>query len=338
VSSGSAIWQTGALVAASTTSVRVGGSDVAVSRVGFGCASLMRLPSSRHRRNLVAAAIEAGITHFDVARMYGLGAAESELARALGARRHDVTIATKFGIEVSAVMQQLGRLQAPARALLARSRRTRTAVRSKRDLLVAPRVYDVAKARRSLDTSLQKLSVDHVDILFLHDPRPQDEIDGAALQEFLEQAKTAGKIRAWGMSLDDESGVEVLSRLADHGVVQLRHDVLGDTKPFPQSIAFGVLATHSLISRWLSQAPDARQGWTEQLGADPLERELLATLLLAHTLNQEGVVAALYSTTQPARLAIPASLVRSPLPSDQVDAFARCLAHDRDAILQLAAR
>jgi hypothetical protein len=298
----------------------------------------MRLPLASQRRNLIAAAIDAGLTHFDVARMYGLGAAESELGRALRGRRGEVTIATKFGLDASGVPRWLGSLQAPARALLARSSATRTAVRRRRDLFVSPRVYDRAKARDSLDTSLRKLSVDHVDILFLHDPRPQDQIDGAALGEFLEDARAAGKIRAWGMSLDNPSGAEVLSRLPDHGIVQLRHDVLAANRPRPRSIAFGALSRLSPISRWLSQAPDARRRWTEAIGIDPLERDLLANLLVAHTLKQEGVLACLYSTTQAPRLAGPAAVMRSSLPSERVDAFAHCLRLDREVILRLGAQ
>jgi aryl-alcohol dehydrogenase-like predicted oxidoreductase len=192
-------------VSASPTSVRLDRADVVISRVGFGCASIMRLPWARQRRDLIAAAIDAGLTHFDVARMYGLGAAEAELGRALRGRRNQVTIATKFGLNAGA-LRWLGRLQAPARALLARSTATRTAVRRQRDLFVTPRVYDVAQARRSLDLSLRRLATDHVDILFLHDPRPQDDI-GDGMTAFLEEAKAAGKIRAWGMSLGRRSAL-----------------------------------------------------------------------------------------------------------------------------------
>ena len=331
------ICETGAAVSASP-SLRLDDAGLVISRVGFGCASLMRLPSARQRRDLIAAAVDAGLTHFDVARMYGLGAAESELGRALRGRRQDVTIATKFGIEVSAKMRWLRPLQAPARALLSRSTATRTAVRNQRERFVAPRVYDVAKARASLDTSLRKLAVDHVDILFLHDPRPQDEIDSAALSAFLEEARAAGKIRAWGMSLDDVSGTEVLSRLPGAGVVQLRHDLLDDPSPRPKSIAFGVLSAHASISRWLSQSPEARGRWTTAIGADPLEDDLLAKLLVARTLTERNVVACLYSTTQVGRLTIPAAVMGSSLSPDQVEAFARCLDVERSAITGLAAR
>src|SRR6185503_14619010 len=58
-------------------------------RLGFGCASLMRVPSRREREALLGEAFEQGIRHFDVARMYGLGAAESELGRFARGRREE---------------------------------------------------------------------------------------------------------------------------------------------------------------------------------------------------------------------------------------------------------
>jgi D-threo-aldose 1-dehydrogenase len=337
MSSPAPICETGVDVSTSP-SVHLDDAGLAISPVGFGCASLMRLPSARQRRDLIAAVVDAGITHFDVARMYGLGAAEAELGRALRARGGEVTIATKFGIDVSAKMRWLRPLQGPVRAVLARSTATRSAVRNQRERFVAPRVYDVAKARASLDTSLRKLAVDHVDILFLHDPRPQDEIDGAALGAFLEEARAAGKIRAWGMSLDGSSRTPVLSRLPDPGIVQLRHDVLGDATPRPKSIAFGVLSAHAAISGWLSHSPEVRRKWTTAVGADPLEGDLMAKLLLAHTLTQPNVAACLYSTTRVSRLEIPAAVMGSSLPPGQVEAFGRCLADERSAIADLAAR
>lgn len=322
----------------SQASVRLGDGGLVISRVGFGCASLMRLPAARQRRNLIAAALGAGLTHFDVARMYGLGAAEAELGRALRGRTGNVTVATKFGIDAAGALRWLGRLQGPARAVLARSSRTRAAVRSQRELFMVPRVYDAAQARRSLDTSLRKLGMDHVDILFLHGPRPQDEIAGHALQEFLEGARAAGKIREWGMSLDEDSSADVLSRLPDPGVVQMRHDLLAEPRPRPGGIAFGALSAHPLIARWLTQAPGARERWTRALGADPLQDDLLAKLLVALTLRQDGVTACLYSTTQPRRLEVAAAVMDSAVPSTQVDGFARCLNDERSGIAALTAR
>src|SRR5271167_1841892 len=89
------------------------------TRIGFGCAGLMREPSARKRQGLLAEAFDQGITHFDVARMYGLGAVEGELGRFARDRRDSIVIATKFGIEAASA-PGLARLQGPARWLLAR--------------------------------------------------------------------------------------------------------------------------------------------------------------------------------------------------------------------------
>lgn len=92
-----------------------------VSAIGFGCGALMQSPSRKDRMAVLSAALDSGITHFDTARMYGLGRAEAELGTFLRTvDRDSVTIATKFGIDVGGAARRLGRFQAPARALLKR--------------------------------------------------------------------------------------------------------------------------------------------------------------------------------------------------------------------------
>jgi len=314
------------------TSLTLEQAGLSISPVAFGCASLLRLPSARERAGLIAAAIDAGVTHFDVARMYGLGAAEGELGRALRGRREQLTVATKFGIDASGGLARLGRLQAPARALLAKSSKVRSAVRSRRDAFATPRSYDAGRARVSLDRSLLELGLDHVEILFLHDPRPHDEVDGAALVAFLEDARSAGKIRAWGVSLDAASGLEVLPRLPGRGVLQLRYDVLAPTPDARPAIAFGVMSAHAAIGAWLRDDPSRRQEWTAALGADPLDGDQLASLLVAEALRRPGVKSVLYATTQPARLAVPRRTLQSPLPAGQVDTFAGLIAAARSQV------
>ncbi len=96
-------------------------------RLGFGCAQLLRLPRRRDRRRLLDAAFDAGLRHFDVARMYGLGMAEGEVGRFARDRRAEISIATKFGIDPP--RRTMARLQAPARAALARMPALRSAVK-----------------------------------------------------------------------------------------------------------------------------------------------------------------------------------------------------------------
>ena len=73
------------------------GTGVLTSAVGFGCAGLFRIPRREARRWILDSAYDAGIRHFDVAPMYGLGSAEAELASFLKSRRDNVTITTNSG-------------------------------------------------------------------------------------------------------------------------------------------------------------------------------------------------------------------------------------------------
>ncbi|MFZ1803748.1 MAG: aldo/keto reductase, partial [Nitrospira sp.] len=70
-----------------------------MERLGFGLSKLMRIPSRADRQRLLDTVYDQGIRHFDVARMYGLGASERELGTLIRSKRTQVTVATKFGIE-----------------------------------------------------------------------------------------------------------------------------------------------------------------------------------------------------------------------------------------------
>ncbi|MEC7490322.1 MAG: aldo/keto reductase [Pseudomonadota bacterium] len=75
----------------------LGLSGIMVSSVGLGCNSFGRRIDAAEARDVVHGALDAGITLFDTAESYGDGASETYLGKALGARRRDVVIATKFG-------------------------------------------------------------------------------------------------------------------------------------------------------------------------------------------------------------------------------------------------
>ena len=74
----------------------LGGNGPSVSVVGLGCNNFGMKIDGDAARAVVHAALDAGITHFDTAEMYGGGKSEEFLADALGARRDEVTIGTKF--------------------------------------------------------------------------------------------------------------------------------------------------------------------------------------------------------------------------------------------------
>ena len=82
---------------------RLGASGLTVSAVGLGCNTLGRPGAASLTQEgtdaVVHAALDAGVTLFDTADSYGAepGLSETLLGRALGARRDDVVVATKFG-------------------------------------------------------------------------------------------------------------------------------------------------------------------------------------------------------------------------------------------------
>ncbi|MCV7411496.1 general stress protein [Mycobacterium florentinum] len=293
-----------------------------VSAVGFGCGSLMQSPFRKERMAVLASAVDSGITHFDTARMYGLGMAEAELGRFLRTVDRDaVTIATKFGIDVGGAARRLSRFQAPARALLRKAPALRRAVKRQQDPSTTARLYDHAIAARSLDQSLGALGVDHVDILFVHAPRPGDTVASDQLREFFERARQQGKIRAWGVSQEEGLEVDFARAFAPEEVSQLRSDVL-DPSPRPADLAFGVLnAPHARLSGALSADARLARRWRDTLQIDPLAPGVLAKLILGCSLSATGCRAILYSTTKPQRVADAASAVCAPLDPEILTRF-----------------
>lgn len=261
------------------------------SRVGLGCAGLMRERSPRRRQALLGAAFERGIRHFDVARMYGLGAAEGELGRFARSRRDQLVITTKFGIEMPPSVGRLAALQGPARALLARWPALRARVkRGASTLEWAPR-YDVATARRSLERSLRELRTDYVDVLFLHGPAADAAIDWPRLCSYLEDERRAGKLRAWGLAGEQGDCLPLARSLPPGVLLQMREDAFSHhaVAARDRRISYGVLA-HAL-PRFAAAAPD--------IARDELAARLLADALRA---NPEGVV--LFGTSRPERVAV----------------------------------
>ena len=74
---------------------RIGSLEVSV--VGLGGNNFGWTMTSEQTTRVVRAALDAGITYFDTADAYGAGASERDLAAALGDRRDEAVIASKFG-------------------------------------------------------------------------------------------------------------------------------------------------------------------------------------------------------------------------------------------------
>jgi D-threo-aldose 1-dehydrogenase len=293
-----------------------------VSSVGFGCGGLMQSPSRKDRMAVLGAALDGGITHFDTARMYGLGMAEAELGRFLRSlHRETFTVATKFGIDVGGVTGRLARFQSPARAVLRRTPALRRAAKQQHSVDRATRVYDAAGAARSLDQSLAALGLDYVDIFFVHDPGPADTVATEELRAFFQRALGQGKIRAWGVAQDRQNVLNIAQQFAPEVVSQVRADLF-DPAPQPADFAFGVL-NRSLMTLSRRLQADARLAgrWREALSLDPLYPGTLLQLILGSAAAATRCRAILYSSTDPKRVSEAARAVSAPLDAEVVTRF-----------------
>lgn len=174
------------------------------SRLGFGCGSVMGRVGRNESLRAIGATLDAGITHFDVARLYGYGEAEALLGRALRGRRDRVVIASKFGLQAPRAASALRRLKPLAQRAVGMVPGLRPLLRSAIGTAThtADR-FSVAAARASLGASLAALGTDYLDILLLHDCRPDDLTP--ELVAFLEAQVASGKIRAFGAATDIEA-------------------------------------------------------------------------------------------------------------------------------------
>ena len=150
---------------------RLGASGLVVSVIGIGCNNFGRKLDVDGTRKVVDAAIDAGITLFDTADIYGTphGSSEECLGAALKGRRDEVVLATKFGMD----MEGLNGNDFNARG----SRR-----------------YIV----RAVEASLRRLETDYIDLYQLHQPDESTPIDEtlAALDDLVR----SGKVRYLGNS------------------------------------------------------------------------------------------------------------------------------------------
>ena len=152
------------------TYTQLGPSGLTVSTVGLGCNNFGARMADEDVPGVVGAAIDAGITLFDTADAYGNGGgSETLLGQALGSRRAEVIIATKFGADMQGV-------NGPDWGVRGSRRYIRIAV----------------------EASLRRLGTDWIDLYQLHSPDPNTPIEEtlAALDELV----TEGKVRYLGSS------------------------------------------------------------------------------------------------------------------------------------------
>jgi aryl-alcohol dehydrogenase-like predicted oxidoreductase len=212
----------------------LGSSGLQVSVVGLGCNNFGRRLDVQGTRAVVDAAIDAGITLFDTADIYGgNGASETFLGEVLGTRRGDIVLATKFG------HQKVDMGYGPAAG--ARGGR--------------------AYIKRAVTESLRRLRTDYLDLYQIHTPDPATPIDEtiAALDELV----SAGTIRYAGHSnfsgwqlADAEHVARELGRSrfisAQNHWSLLERDAEADVVPAARHFGVGVLPYYPVANGLLT--------------------------------------------------------------------------------------
>ena len=154
---------------------RLGRSGLAVSTVGLGCNNLGRTGTATAdldgSRAVVQAALDAGVTLFDTADVYGAepGVSETLLGQSLGRQRSDVVVATKFGLDARGVNGPDDGARGSRRYVF-----------------------------QAVEASLRRLGTDWIDLYQLHAPDPATPI-GETLSA-LDDLVRAGKVRYIGHS------------------------------------------------------------------------------------------------------------------------------------------
>jgi D-threo-aldose 1-dehydrogenase len=315
------------------------GTAVKTSALAFGCAGLFREPSPRRRSEILHGALDLGITHFDVAPMYGMGLAESELGAFAKGQRSGLTITTKFGIAPSRVGGLIGRVQRPVREFMKAVPAARAQAQTAAATPDAGRLgailyqsvgFDGAGARKSLERSLRALRTDYVDLLLLHDPRPGD-LRSDDVRAYLEHAKTAGLIRAWGLSGDQNDVSGSLRELSSVPVLQVRYPESPSLPPSRAGrIHFGVLnyAVETVVPALRSHT-DRQLEWRDALGVDLTAPEAIASLAIQQALAEYPDSVVLFSSTSPAHVRAAAQAASQAADPDALLTFERLLAEVR---------
>jgi aryl-alcohol dehydrogenase-like predicted oxidoreductase len=214
---------------------RLGNSDLRVSAVGLGCTSFgdqvweEGVLDEAASVAVVHEALDQGITLFDTAESYGKGLSEEYLGRALGARRPDVIIATKFGHWRGVPDSRIG---------------------GSRDYIL-----------QAVEGSLRRLGTDYIDLYQMHLPDVDTPIEETL--EALDRLVQRGVVRWIGSSNFSGEQIAAAARVSSERDLQpfvsaqnewslLRRDVEADVVPSAVQNGVGVIPYFPLAAGFLT--------------------------------------------------------------------------------------
>jgi D-threo-aldose 1-dehydrogenase len=248
-----------------------------LTAVSLGCAQLGNLHrsiSDEQAHATVDAAWRDGIRYFDTAPHYGLGLSERRLGAALAGRPRDEYV----------VSTKVGRLLEPVVPPCPVDDESFEVAGTHR------RVWDFSRegVLRSLESSLDRLALDRVDIVYIHDP--DDHWDNAYRHAYpaLEELRAQGVVSAIGAGMNQTTMLTEFARNTDMDVLMLagrytllEQPALDDLLPVCLERGVGVVAAGIFNSGLLSQsrpAAGARYDYVEAAQATLERASLVAEL------------------------------------------------------------
>ena len=185
---------------------RILGNGLEVSSLGFGCMGLSHAYGAPTEKNeairIIRRAVEEGYTFFDTAEIYGTqdNPYDNEIlvGEALKPYHDKVKIATKFGIRFD-----LSSSQVPYPILTNST---------------------PARIRESVESSLERLQTDHIDLYFQHriDPNVEPEVVAEVMAELIKE----GKILHWGISEANEDYLRRANAVCPVTAVENRYSIM----------------------------------------------------------------------------------------------------------------
>ncbi|MER5208291.1 aldo/keto reductase [Streptomyces sp. NPDC002825] len=248
--------------------------NLAVSAQGLGCMGMSHGYGATDDTQSIATlrhALDLGVTFWDTSDFYGVGHNEELIGRAIGGRRDEVVLATKFGFA--------NRLGEPTRLR-----------------------GDAAYVRQACEASLRRLGVDHIDLYYQHRVDPQVPIEETvgAMAELVQ----AGKVRHLGLS---EAGAQTIRRAhAVHPIAALQsewslwtRDLEAEIAPVCRELGIGLVPFSPLGRGFLTGRYSSVEGLAEtdvrrgqpRFADGNLERNLAIVAKLNELAVAKGVTA-----------------------------------------------
>ncbi|MEO6117414.1 MAG: aldo/keto reductase [Pseudolysinimonas sp.] len=261
------------------------GRHLALSELGLGTSgfgNLFRETTDADTDAATEIAWDGGIRYFDTAPHYGLGLAERRLGAALRERPRDAqyVISTKVGRRLVPTPENAGQLDDDGFVVPATYRRE----------------FDFSRdgILRSVDESLERLGLDHVDILYLHDPDNHwDQASTTGIAALIE-LRDQGMVKAVGAGMNQSAMLAEFVRRCDVDVVMLAgrytlldQSALDDLLPLATERGVAVVAAGVYNSGLLSRDVVPNDAHYEY---QPASAELVARArAIAHVCARHGV-------------------------------------------------